>query len=241
MESVDVKPVVSRLYGRQISRPLRKRQKYLLETILPKLRLTLPQCEQWGGVFPSSVTKRALEIGFGGGEHLLEKIRHSPQTGFIGSEVFVNGLCSLLSKLYPPSEQDIFVPPQNLKIWDEDARKLLSHLPLGSLDEIYLMFPDPWPKKRHAKRRFVHPQNVKEVARVLKHGGSWYVASDDPTYQEWVGDVMETQNWFDTAYVSLKRPQECFPTRYERKAIEAGRTPLYWIFSRNENVVTDDK
>ena len=94
------------------------------------------------------------------------------------------------------------------------------------------MFPDPWPKMRHAKRRFVHPAQVPMVARVLKHGGVWRVASDDPTYQNWVQAVMGAQTMFEAPPPVTERPMGWPPTRYEAKALRSGRTPLYWTFTR---------
>jgi tRNA (guanine-N7-)-methyltransferase len=96
------------------------------------------------------------------------------------------------------------------------------------------MFPDPWPKARHAKRRFVHPAQVPLVARVVKPGGVWRVASDDPTYQAWVGAVIGGQAWFTGAEPARSRPAGWPPTRYEAKALRAGRTPLYWCLTRTD-------
>ena len=96
------------------------------------------------------------------------------------------------------------------------------------------MFPDPWPKSRHAKRRFVHPGQVPLVARVIRAGGVWRVATDDPTYQAWVQEVMAMQSLFDAPPPATERPDGWPPTRYEAKAILAGRHPLYWTFTRTK-------
>ena len=95
------------------------------------------------------------------------------------------------------------------------------------------MFPDPWPKARHAKRRFVHPDIVSLVASRLKPGAEWRAASDDPTYQDWVAEVMAAQSLFDVAPLSLVRPESWPSTRYEAKAVAAGRHPFYWTFTRS--------
>jgi tRNA (guanine-N7-)-methyltransferase len=97
---------------------------------------------------------------------------------------------------------------------------------------VALMFPDPWPKARHAKRRFVHPAQVPLVARALRPGGTWRIASDDPTYQAWVAEVMAAQTLFAPADPAAARPDAWPPTRYEAKAIRAGRAPRYWSFVR---------
>jgi len=122
--------------------------------------------------------------------------------------------------------------PANLRVWDDDARILLRRLPDASLDRLFLMFPDPWPKARHAKRRFVHPDLLPELARVLKSGAEWRIASDDPTYQQWVSQVLAGQEFFEVPPPARTRPEGWPPTRYEAKALKAGRQPLYWSVLR---------
>ena len=134
-----------------------------------------------------------LEVGFGGGEHALAQVRQHPEVTLIACEVFENGICSLLSALVPEGGEAEAPLPPNLHLWTDDARVLLRTLPDACLDRLFLMFPDPWPKARHAKRRFVHPAMLPLLARVLKPGAAWRVASDDPTYQAWVRDVMAAQ------------------------------------------------
>jgi tRNA (guanine-N7-)-methyltransferase len=132
-----------------------------------------------------------------------------------------------------PEGQEATAPlPLNLRLYTDDARILLRALPDASLDRLFLMFPDPWPKARHAKRRFVHPGMLPLLARVLKPGAEWRVASDDPTYQAWVRDVMGAQTLFDYTEPAQTRPEDWPPTRYETKALRAGRQPLYWTFRR---------
>ncbi len=161
----------------------------------------------------------------------MAQVAADPTLGLIACEVFENGLCSLLSRIAPEGAD--ITPPASLLLWDDDARLLLRTLPDACLDGLYLLFPDPWPKARHAKRRFVHPAQVPLLARVLKPGGEWRIASDDPTYQAWTKDVMAAQDWFDTRPPTASRPEGWPPTRYEAKALRAGRTPLYWSFRRN--------
>ena len=173
-----------------------------------------------------------LEVGFGGGEHALAQVRAHPNVTLIACEVFENGICSLLSSLVAEGEEATGVLPPNLRVWPDDARVLLRQLPCASLDALFLMFPDPWPKTRHAKRRFVHPAMLEPVARVLKPGAVWRVVSDDPTYQAWVRETMAAQDLFDTPPPAVERPDGWPPTRYEAKALKAGRTPRYWTFVR---------
>jgi tRNA (guanine-N7-)-methyltransferase len=215
-----IKPPPDRLYGRQRTHALRPRQQRLLAETLPRLRFTtLPPGPVW------------LEVGFGGGEHARALIAAHPDVTLIACEVFEQGLCSMLAALVPEGGETTAPLPPNLRLWDADARTLLATLPEASLDRLYLMFPDPWPKARHAKRRFVHPDIVRLVASRLKPGAEWRAASDDPTYQAWVTEVMAAQTLFDAPPPARARPDGWPPTRYEAKALAANRQPLYWTFT----------
>lgn len=231
--SVDVKPSPDRLYGRPRTHALRPRQQRLMDQTLPRLRFPAAAMGDPATGFGHRPAQIWVEVGFGGGEHSLAQHAAHPDVGYIACEVYENGLCSLLSRLVPEDGAEDTAPlPDMLRVWDEDARILLRGLPAQSIDRLFLMFPDPWPKSRHAKRRFVHPEMVKMVARVLRPGAIWRVASDDPTYQAWVEEVMAAQDLFDTAPPAAARPEGWAPTRYEAKAIRAGRQPMYWTFTR---------
>lgn len=214
-----------RLYGRRRGKKLRPRQERLLSEALPRLRFT-------GLDFAEGADALWFEVGFGGGEHTLAQMRANPNTAIIASEVYEHGLCSLLTEIIPEGEEATAPPPPRLRLWPEDARELLMALPEACLSRLFLMFPDPWPKARHAKRRFVHPEMVPIVARVLKPGGIWRVASDDPTYQAWVTEVFAAQKIFTGHPPATLRPEGWPPTRYEAKALAAGRQPLYWEWRR---------
>ena len=223
---MDVKPTPDRLYGRQRTHALRPRQQLLLDVTLPRLALS-----PWA----PGITETWLEVGFGGGEHSRAQIAANPHAGLIACEVFEQGLCSLLAALVPEGGEADGPLPANLRIWPDDARTLLRALPEASLDRLFLMFPDPWPKARHAKRRFVHPETVALVASRLKPGAEWRIASDDPTYQAWVEEVMGAQPQFRGLPRVLERPEGWPATRYEAKATQAGRVPLYWRFIRRSD------
>ncbi len=222
-----VKPPPDRLYGRSRGHKLRPRQEVLLDVTLERLRF-----REEDAAAPAWLPELWLEIGFGGGEHALAQVAAHKQAGLIACEVFENGICSLLSALVPEGGEATAPLPPNLRVWPDDGRVLLRALPDACLDRMFLMFPDPWPKMRHAKRRFVHPDLVPEVARVLKPGAIWRVASDDPTYQAWVAEVMGAQTAFDAPPPATERPAGWPPTRYEAKALRAGRQPLYWTFRK---------
>ncbi|WP_419727769.1 tRNA (guanine(46)-N(7))-methyltransferase TrmB [Lichenicola sp.] len=227
-----VKPPPDRLYGRQRSHPLRPRQQRLLDVTLPRVRFAGADAAAPASGFGRVPAAVWLEVGFGGGEHSLAQHAAHPDVGLIACEVFENGLCSLLSRLVPEGAEDTAPVPDLLRLWDDDARTLLRLLPDACLDRMFLLFPDPWPKTRHAKRRFVHPETIPLAARVLKPGATWRVASDDPTYQAWVMEVMAAQTLFHPATPVTGRPEGWPPTRYEAKALAAGRQPLYWSFVR---------
>lgn len=223
--------IPDRLYGRRRGHPLRERQQRLLDVTLPRLAAT-----------PAEIARLPhplwIEAGFGGGEHVLAQIAANPGVSYVASEVFENGLCSLLSRLVPEGGEGTAPLPANLRLWAADARHLLAALPPGSVDRLFLMFPDPWPKSRHAKRRFVHPALLPVVAAALPAGAEWRIASDDPTYQAWVEEVLEPSPLFDCVQRLHARAADWPGTRYEAKALAAGRTPVYWIWRRTESVST---
>ncbi len=173
-----------------------------------------------------------LEVGFGGGEHSRAQVAAHPEATLSACEVFEQGLCSLLAALVPEGGEADAPLPANLRVWPDDARALLRALPNASLDRLFLLFPDPWPKARHAKRRFVHPETVALVASKMTPDAEWRVATDDPTYQAWVDEVMSAQTFFAMRALGTHRPAGWPPTRYEAKALAAGRTPRYWVFER---------
>lgn len=227
-----VKPPPDRLYGRARGHTLRPRQQTLLDVTLPRLAFTTALAADPLSAFGPRPAALWLEVGFGGGEHAVAQAAAHPEAGLIACEVFENGICSLLARLIPEGGEADAPLPANLRLWTEDARILLRALPDACLDRLFLLFPDPWPKSRHAKRRFVHPGQLPLIARVLNPGAEWRVASDDPTYQAWVEEVMAAQTLFDAPPPARERPAGWPPTRYEAKALREGRSPLYWTFIR---------
>jgi tRNA (guanine-N7-)-methyltransferase len=220
-----------RSYGRRKARPLSVRKQHLIEALLPELRLVLGAAPPSppGNLFPPPVGQVWLEIGFGSGEHLLWQATHHPTVGFIGCEPFINGVSSLLGQLEASGIKTI-------RIHDGDAREVLDWLPDASLGRVFLLFPDPWPKKRHQKRRVLTSETVGQLARVLKPGGAFRFASDDGDYAGEALRIILASGDFDWTAESAKdwrvRPSDWPETRYERKALSAGRKPAYLSFRR---------
>ncbi len=233
---------LKRLYGRRQSFRLRGRQERLIDELLPKLEVHLPGVS---ALDPTTLFPHAdeiwLEVGFGGGEHLAWQARKNPHVGLIGAEPFINGLAKLLSKIEDASLDG--KPLSNIRILPGDARPLLQCLPEASLDRAFLLFPDPWPKTRHHKRRFVQTSVLDELARVLKDDAEFRVASDIPGYVAWTLErVMPHAAFIWTAESPgdwRKRAPDWPPTRYEQKALRAGRRPAYLKFRRKPRKISD--
>ena len=218
-------------FGRRKGKPLRERQAEGLEKLLPALRLDL-QSQPPGNtadLFPVAVDQVRLEIGFGGGEHLVHRAQETPSTGFIGVEPFVNSMAKLLSRV---EELEL----ANIRLYDDDATEVLDWLPDGSIDRIDLLYPDPWPKRKHWKRRFVSQVNLARFHRVLKPEGLFCFASDIDTYVNWTlihcrdhggfeWQARQSSDWLT--------PFAGWPgTRYENKARREGRSSAYLTFRR---------
>lgn len=214
-------------FGRRSGKRLHKGQDQLFRETLPGLEIKLGE----GGLDPHALfgkrpARLALEIGYGGGEHLARQARENPETGFIGCEVFSGGIAKLLEKI---DEQEL----GNVRLFTDDALKLLVKLPDASFDEAFLLYPDPWPKTRHHKRRFISPVTLGELARVLKPGSVFHFASDIDDYANWaLAHVLRSPDfifgpgpagsWFEP-FPGWE------PTRYEEKARQEGRLVSHYL------------
>jgi tRNA (guanine-N7-)-methyltransferase len=205
----------------------------LLDTLLPRLRLEVPAGAPLAPETLFSFPPREIwmEVGFGAGEHLAAQAGAHPDVDFIGSEVFLNGIASTLRHI---AERNL----ENVRIFDGDVRHLLPALPAGCLSRFFLMFPDPWPKSRHAKRRFISGTMLDEIARLLRPGGTLRVASDHTGYVRWTllhATAHPQFAWQARGPEDWRvRPADGFPTRYEEKASAAGRPLAYLDFRRSE-------
>ena len=220
-----------RSYGRRKGKPLSARKERLLGELLPELRLDLEQ-EAPGRLtelFPNPVKAVWLEIGFGSGEHLLWQAEQHDDVGFIGCEPFINGVASLLGAV---DDRGL----KTIRVHDGDAREVLAWLPGRSVGRIFLLFPDPWPKKRQLKRRLLAPGTVKELARVLRPDGELRFASDSGDYAAEALLLMRQSGalaWTAMRASDWRERGADWPeTRYERKALVEGRSAYYLRFAR---------
>ena len=218
-------------FGRRKGHPLRARQAALFETLLPRLALDLaaPAPYDPASLFQARVERVRLEIGFGGAEHLIAQAQADPHTGFIGCEPFVNGMAKALAAI---DELGL----ANIRLHHGDAVELLAWLPPRSLSRVDLLYPDPWPKRRHWKRRFVSDANVAALARVLRPGGEFRFATDWAHYAEWtLLRLLRSRDftWAAERAEDWRKPWAGFSrTRYEAKAVREGRAPTYLVFKR---------
>lgn len=216
-----------RSYGRRKGRALSARKEHLLEDLLPRLRLDLkrPAPDRLQTLFPVPVREVWLEIGFGSGEHLRWQAEHHQDVGFIGCEPFINGVASLLGAIEDSGLKTI-------RVHDGDARDVLAWLPDGVIARLFVLFPDPWPKKRQLKRRLLTPDIVMELARVLEHGGEFRFASDDADYAAQAALLALETGAFVRGAEQPEFPADRPETRYERKALAEGRRAIYLSFIR---------
>lgn len=180
-------------------------------------------------LFDPPVKSVWLEIGFGGGEHLAAQAKANPDIGFIGCEPFINGVARLIGTMEANSLK-------NIRIHADDARRLIEALPDQSVGRCFILFPDPWPKRRHRRRRIVAPETLSELARILTDGARLRLASDHREYIRWM--LFHTLRQGSFEWLAREpadwrtRPSDGIPTRYEEKAAERGESSIYLEFSR---------
>ncbi|HMO31179.1 tRNA (guanine(46)-N(7))-methyltransferase TrmB [Enterovirga sp.] len=220
-------------FGRRKGKALRPGQERLVRDLLPRLLVELPEPPRGldpRGLFPGPVEAIHLEIGFGGGEHLLCAARAHPRIGFIGCEPFVNGMAKLLAVVEAEGIA-------NIRLWNRDAAELVAALPAASVERVYLLFPDPWPKRRQRKRRFLSDDNLAALARIVAPGGTLRFATDIDDYAGWgLARVLRARGWSwrPQGPSDWRDPWEGWPgTRYEAKARREGRRASYLTFERD--------
>jgi tRNA (guanine-N7-)-methyltransferase len=218
-------------FGRRKGHKLRAHQADLIEHLLPHLALdmTSPPPADAAELFDPAARALRLEIGFGGGEHLVAEAREFPDTGFIGCEPYVNGMAKILAQIEADNVR-------NIRLLAGDAAELLTWLPPQSLSRIDLIHPDPWPKRRHWKRRFVQDATIAAMARVLKSGGEFRFVSDIDDYADWtLSHLLRSSDfeWLAERADDWRLPWQGFTkTRYGQKAEREGRKATYLRFRR---------
>ena len=220
----------SALHGRRKGKKLRFYQARLMETALPQIALDVASAiVDPKALFGKQVSDVWLEIGFGGGEHLVNQAVSNPETGFFGCEPFINGAAKLLTAIHE-------IPLPNVRVHVGDAVELIDCLPDASISRIYLLYPDPWPKRRQRKRRFVSDSMLIHLARILAPGGEFRFATDIDDYAGWVlSRILKCPDfsWSPDTSDSWTNPWEGWTeTRYEAKAIREGRPRAYFRFIR---------
>lgn len=212
-------PRKHQFYGRRKGHALRRHHLALVDELLPKLRVDLAD------PLKGAPAPRWLEIGFGGGEHLAHQAELHRHVSFIGAEPFVNGVAKLLALIEDKALA-------NIRIHDADARYLLEALPDACFERVYLLYPDPWPKARHNKRRFVSPENLAHIHRVLSPGGLFLFASDIADYVDWTREHIGAHGGFAEEGDPAQPYDNWIQTRYEAKARREGRGSAYLRFRR---------
>lgn len=230
MSAADARRI--RSYGRRRGRKLRPARQAALDGGLASVALDALPAE--GTLDPRTLFTQAptaawLEIGFGGGEHLAWQAAANPDVGILGAEPFVNGVASLLAQV---GQQGL----GNVRVWPDDAGALLIALADASINRVFLLFPDPWPKTRHHKRRIVNPANLDALARILADDAEFRVATDDQAYLGWIlTHILDHPAFTWTARDPSDwrhRPADWPATRYEEKADRSGRKPYFLRFRR---------
>ncbi|SPH24202.1 tRNA (guanine-N(7)-)-methyltransferase [Defluviimonas aquaemixtae] len=218
-------------YGRRHGKTLRESQKAYLSEDLEALRPRGVTFEENPDRAPIDLAKLFgddrpvwLEIGFGGGEHMVHMAARFPEVGILGCEPFINGVAMLLGKIRAAGATNLCVHPG-------DVRDLFDVLPNGSVEKVFLLYPDPWPKKRHHRRRFVTPEHLGPLARVMKPGAEFRVATDIPDYVRQTLEEVPLAG-FELVAEGCEAWAGWLSTRYEQKALREGRVPHYLTFRR---------
>jgi tRNA (guanine-N7-)-methyltransferase len=241
------------LHGRRRGKKLRAGQQSLLDTLLPRLAVALPVepvvtpdnevAESTAKIDLKRLFGREtagdvwLEVGFGAGEHLVWQAEHHPDVGLIGCEPYINGVAKCLAQIERAGVG-------NVRLFADDARFVMAALPPQSLSRVFVLFPDPWPKTRHHKRRFVQRANLDVLARLMKPGAELRLATDDPSYLPWMVEHAGTHpafEWLAERPADWRtRPEDWPPTRYEQKML-AGHKPVFLRFRRRREGRPEDR
>ncbi|MBS0271353.1 MAG: tRNA (guanosine(46)-N7)-methyltransferase TrmB [Proteobacteria bacterium] len=217
-------------FGRRKARKLRTQSQKAYQELLPLLQLDSPQ-----KLFDQASSDVWLEIGFGGGEHFCEQLEQNPSISMIGCEPFMNGVAHLLLLLAPEDYERV-------RIWHEDVRHLFGIIPSSYFSRVFILFPDPWPKKRHQRRRLITSEFINILQQKLKNSALLHIASDDSAYVEQIQAIL----YHHPHFVLLEGPPSADPltwssrpkdwptSRYEQKALNQGKKCAYMVFQKCE-------
>jgi tRNA (guanine-N7-)-methyltransferase len=220
-------------HGRRSSRPICKTKRKLIQELLPDIQIQAPLNANMETINPHNLFNQKcdeywLEIGFGGGENMLAQAAFNPEIGYIGAEPFINGVANAITEI---SDKQL----QNIRIFTDDVRMLLRRLPENSLAKVFILFPDPWPKKRHFKRRIIQQSLLDMLSIVMQSKAELVIATDHNCYLNWILDVFANQSKFKEAPDNRKsiyqRPDNWVSTKYEQKAFQEGRDPAYLFYT----------
>lgn len=232
-----------RFFGRRKGKAIKSSKQQLIDELLPKLKpeLSVGQKLDLKEMYPFKADEYWMEIGFGGGEHVAELALKYKNVGFFAAEPFINGVASLLAHLNGShdgktthtglSEDRV----DNVRIWDDDVREVFPSFNDGVFKKVFLLYPDPWPKARHAERRFTNKINQQHLYRLMADDALFYVATDVQEYAEWTLEQVQELSIFEQVNKDTSIPPEDWvPTRYEKKGILAGRKPIYLVFQKKK-------
>ncbi len=210
-------------FGRRGGKSIKPNKRESFETLLPELEISVDELND------ISEQETWLEIGFGGGEHLAHRAKNNPEINYIGSEVYKYGVSKLVNQI---DEENI----KNIRLFTEDGRLMLDALQNSSIDGVYILFPDPWPKIRHHKRRIINNETLDILARILKKGAKLNIATDHYEYAEWIFVQMEQRDdfkWLAESKSGWETPPEGhIQTRYQEKNKAETAYPLFLNFSK---------
>lgn len=233
----------TQFFGRRHGKKLKQSRIELMQKLLPRIVVQNPESIlDIQKLFPFPIKDIWLEIGFGGGEHLSVQSFNHPDIGFLGAEPFMNGVASLLALLNGCHNGRVCETPlmleknrsDNVRIFPDDVRLLFPFLKNESLGRVFVLYPDPWPKKRHEARRFFMHENLVQLHRLLKDEGELRLATDVENYVTWGQNQIESSKLFTCVQKGVTPPHDWVSTRYEKKGVQAGRIPTYFIYTKNK-------
>jgi tRNA (guanine-N7-)-methyltransferase len=214
------KPTMSddlmRSFGRVRGRKLGQEQTFLVDEVLPKISINIDVDHDLHSIFENKFSQFCLEIGFGRGEHLAQYAKQNPEVACIGCEPFINGVARLVKYIH---EDKI----DNIRILHGDARLLLEKLPDNIIDKVFVLFPDPWPKAKHQRKRIISNETLDALHRVINKDGTLEIATDHIEYGEWIAEHLANHKGFTELYHSTTPPSDWIRTKYQEKAEKQGR------------------